>query len=154
MEGSGPVNASSVVQVRPAVSEDASALADLVGQLGYPTTEDEMRARLALLEARDHVQALVAVADGAPVGLLTLEIRLLLHRPGPIGRVASLVVAQGWRGRSVGRALMAAAEAACAEAGCVAVEVTSNVSREGAHAFYERLGYARTSVRFAKMLGA
>jgi GNAT superfamily N-acetyltransferase len=146
------VSVDSFVPVRPAVPEDAAALAGLVGELGYPTTLDEMRARLALVGARDHVQALVAVGDGRPVGLLTLEIRLLLDRPGPIGRVASLVVSESWRGRSVGRALMAAAEAACAEAGCVAVEVTSNVSREGAHAFYERLGYARTSVRFAKIL--
>ena len=32
------------------------------------------------------------------------------------------------------------------------VEVTSNARRERAHRFYERLGYERTSHRFAKAL--
>ena len=37
-------------------------------------------------------------------------------------------------------------------AGCGLVEVTSNAKRLRAHAFYERLGYERTSHRFAKQL--
>jgi GNAT superfamily N-acetyltransferase len=63
-----------------------------------------------------------------------------------------MVVAADRRGRNIGRTLVKAAEAVCAEAGCVAVEVTSNRARTGAHAFYERLGYAVTSLRFARTL--
>ena len=44
------------------------------------------------------------------------------------------------------------AEKRLAAKGCGLVEVTSNRKRLRAHAFYERLGYERTSYRFAKTL--
>jgi ribosomal protein S18 acetylase RimI-like enzyme len=52
----------------------------------------------------------------------------------------------------VGAALVADAEARLKAAGCGLVEVTSNVKLLRAHAFYERHGYERTSIRLAKQL--
>jgi ribosomal protein S18 acetylase RimI-like enzyme len=63
-----------------------------------------------------------------------------------------MVVAHGERRRGVGRALV---EAACAQLrakGCGLIEVTSNVDLSGAHGFYRRLGFERTSYRFSKEL--
>ncbi|HEY9227767.1 MAG TPA: GNAT family N-acetyltransferase, partial [Gemmatimonadaceae bacterium] len=56
------------------------------------------------------------------------------------------------RGQGVGRALVAAAEQSLVSAGCGLIEITSNDRRVDAHAFYEHLGYARTSIRLAKSL--
>jgi ribosomal protein S18 acetylase RimI-like enzyme len=61
-----------------------------------------------------------------------------------------LVVDEAMRGRGVGEKLVRAAERVIADAGCGLVEVTSNLARAKAHGFYERLGYARTSLRFAR----
>jgi len=58
------------------------------------------------------------------------------------------------RGRGVGRALVSAAEEVLAGEGCGLLEITSNVRRADAHAFYERLGYERTSFRFAKVVAS
>ena len=61
-----------------------------------------------------------------------------------------LIVAPACRGRGTGKALVKAAEARLEQLGCGIVEVTSNAVLTKAHLFYERLGYRRTSFRFAK----
>jgi GNAT superfamily N-acetyltransferase len=76
----------------------------------------------------------------------------VLHRPKPVGRISMLVVAKDRRGHGIGAELVAAAEAWLGKQGCGLIEVTSNTKRMRAHAFYERLGYARTSYRFARTL--
>jgi hypothetical protein len=48
--------------------------------------------------------------------------------------------------------LVEAAEVVFSGAGCGLLEVTSNDRLADAHAFYERLGFERTSVRLAKSL--
>jgi predicted GNAT family acetyltransferase len=54
-----------------------------------------------------------------------------------------LVVASGWRGRGVGRALVEQAIDLLREAGCGLCEVTSNRALIEAHAFYEKPGFGR-----------
>jgi hypothetical protein len=48
--------------------------------------------------------------------------------------------------------MMAEAERIFRAEGAGLVELTSNMRRVDAHRFYERLGYQRTSFRFAKEL--
>jgi ribosomal protein S18 acetylase RimI-like enzyme len=76
----------------------------------------------------------------------------VLHRPRPVGRISMFVVDERLRGRGIGAAMLAEAESRLAALGCGIVEVTSNMRRDRAHSFYERLGYERTSYRFAKTL--
>jgi GNAT superfamily N-acetyltransferase len=63
-----------------------------------------------------------------------------------------LIVDARCRSTGIGRALVNAAERMFAEAGCGMVEVTSNIRRTDAHAFYQHLGYELTSTRFMKTL--
>jgi GNAT superfamily N-acetyltransferase len=131
--------------IREAAPEDAPAIAALIAALGYDVNEADVRARLA------GAGALVADAGGV-IGVVTTSIMTVLHRPRPVGRISMLVVAQAARGGGIGAALVAEAERRLGAQGCGLVEVTSNARRERAHAFYERLGYERTSWRFAKTL--
>ncbi len=96
--------------------------------------------------------ALVAAAEGGPLGAMTLSHRLVLHRAARVGRVTALVVDEARRAKGVGRALMAEAENALREADCGLLELTSGVDRTAAHAFYEHLEYDRTSVRLSKVV--
>lgn len=140
-----------MVRVREAVAEDVPALAELLGQLGHPVAPAVLAERLRRFHTAGEL-ALVAARGGEVVGLVTVHVTPVLHRPTAVGRLTALVVAEGARGGGVGRALVAAAEERLAARGCALVEVTSNRRRTDAHAFYERLGYEVTSLRFWKRL--
>lgn len=137
----------SIREARPA---DAEALASLVTALGFPASAAEVRERLAALKK---ARELPLVAEqGELIGCLTWHVTPVLHRPRPVGRITMLFVSEGARRSGVGRALVEAAIERLARQGCGLVEVTSNVDLAPAHAFYRRLGFERTSYRFARRL--
>jgi PhnO protein len=134
--------------VRPATAGDCAALSRLIGQLGYEAGEGEVVARLTAMRGEGEA-VFVAEIDGRVVGCLSTSVMQVLHRPKPVGRISMMVVTEALRGQGIGTQLVRAAERALAEQGCGLVEVTSNLARTAAHRFYERLGYERTSLRFA-----
>lgn len=137
------------MEIRSARTSDALEIAALVDQLGYAASAEEVAARLGLIEASGQA-VLVAEIDGRVVGCLSTSTMTVLHRPAPVGRISMMVVEEGLRGRGIGAELVAAAERLLAAKGCQLVEVTSNLKRTDAHRFWERIGYERTSARFAK----
>ena len=60
------------------------------------------------------------------------------------GLLGSLVVEPAHRGAGAGRRLVAAAEDWARRAGLAALRVRSRTTRDGADAFYRRLGFRRT----------
>ncbi len=137
-------------RVREAQAHDVPTLARLIRALGYDVDDEGIAARLDDLAGEG--RAPLIVDTGQVLGCLTWGITPVLHRPRPVGRITMLVVAEDARGRGFGRLLIEAAEQRFREAGCGLVEVTSNLRRADAHAFYERLGYERTSYRFYRSL--
>jgi ribosomal protein S18 acetylase RimI-like enzyme len=136
--------------IRDARPKDAEALAALIVALGYEVTPAEVKMRVATLNKAGHH---ILLADrGGVIGVLTTATTQVLHRPRPVGRISMMVVAESERGKGIGAALVTEAEARLKADGCGLVEVTSNAKRLRAHAFYRRLGYERTSYRFAKQL--
>jgi GNAT superfamily N-acetyltransferase len=137
---------------REARLEDAGEIARLISQLEHPTTVDDVVAQWPLFTAAGNVALVAARADGTLAGVAVLHLTHTLHRRRPVGRITALVVDAPERGRGVGRALVEHAEARLREAGCGLLEITSHVRLLQAHAFYDHLGYERTSHRFAKEL--
>lgn len=139
--------------IRLAIPADVGAITSLLTQLGYPASEGEMAARLtAMTRIGPPDRVMVCEVDGTVAGVMTLHLTPELHRAKPIGRVTALVVHENARGRGVGAAMMAEAERILRADGAGLLEVTSNMRRTDAHRFYERLGYQKTSFRFAKEL--
>ncbi len=136
--------------IREARPADIGAMATLIAALGYEATGADVRRRLAAVRKAGG-QVLVADQSGV-LGVLTTSMTIVLHRSHPVGRISMLVVDEKGRGKGIGAALVAEAERRLAAKGCGLIEVTSNRRRRGAHAFYERLGYERTSYRFARPL--
>ena len=52
------------------------------------------------------------------------------------------------RGKGIGEAMMRWAIARCDMKGCGVIQLTSDRQREGAHRFYESLGFAATHTGF------
>jgi GNAT superfamily N-acetyltransferase len=136
--------------IRPARPDDAGALGALFGQLGYPASEQEVRARLEARGGPGNALSLVAELDGTVGGVIVFHLLEPLHVPGRWARVSSLVVCEALRGGGIGAALLAAAEALAWEAGCGHVELSSNEGRTRAHAFYARQGFEEVRKRFVK----
>jgi GNAT superfamily N-acetyltransferase len=126
--------------IRPATLADAAAIAALSGQLGYPSTEEEIRDRLRTLESGGSTEVLVAESDGRIDGWIAVRGDLSLET-GPFAEIAGLVVDESARGKGIGASLVEAAERWAKERGHTRIRVRSNVVREAAHRFYERLGY-------------
>ncbi|HXM58041.1 MAG TPA: GNAT family N-acetyltransferase [Candidatus Dormibacteraeota bacterium] len=127
-------------------------MAALLGELGYALPPPAAAARLA----RPGERVLVAVVDGRVAGLVALTVGWQLPHQGPMARITALVVGAWARGRGVGGALLARAEALAATEGCEGVELTSALmpERAAAHRLYEARGYERTSARFWRPLPA
>jgi GNAT superfamily N-acetyltransferase len=129
--------------IREASVLDAAALARLATQLGYPTTDAEARRRAAaILDLPEH-RVLVAEAVGEVVGWIHVATSVTLESD-PSGEIAGLVVDEAFRGSGIGARLIAEAEAWAASQGYGRMRVRSNVKRNRARRFYERVGYAVT----------
>ena len=140
--------------IRTATAADAQDIAQLSGQLGYPSTAEETIQRLRAVNRHSEHVVYVAEAGGRLVGWIHVFARPSLTTE-PSAEVAGLVVDEDCRGRGIGEALMRAAERWAIEQGYRMVTLRSNVKRLRAHAFYERLGYetVKTSKSFRKILG-
>ncbi|HEX2763276.1 MAG TPA: GNAT family N-acetyltransferase [Allosphingosinicella sp.] len=138
------------LRIREAKPRDAEAMSALLAELGFPAEPAELKRRLARL-VKAGEPPLVAEREGV-IGLLTWHVTPVLHRPNPVGRITTMVVAGDERRAGAGRALVEAAARRCAAKSCGLIEVTSNIDLGPAHAFYRSLGFERTSYRFVREL--
>jgi GNAT superfamily N-acetyltransferase len=125
--------------VRRCRSDDAPAIAVLMGQLGYPTGAAEVARRIERM-AESRV-VFVAESDEAIVGWVSAGAAETLV-DGLEACIEGLVVDEAVRGRGIGPGLLAAAEQWARERGCADLIVRSNVIRTRAHGFYDRHGFA------------
>ena len=142
------------ITIRAATLDDAPRLAPLSGQLGYGSTAEQVAARLApILSDPEHVVFVAEQNCGEIWGWADVFVMRTVGAD-PRAEVAGLVVDEGRRSQGIGALLMARTEKWARERGCAAVTLRSNVIRERAHIFYERLGYQviKTQKSFRKML--
>jgi GNAT superfamily N-acetyltransferase len=140
--------------VRQIAPEDAAAVAELSGQLGYDASVEAISGRIASLSAcADRQVAFVACLNGEVTGWIEAAITHDLQSE-PYALISGLVVREGKRGQGIGKQLCAEVEAWSRRQGITVLRVTSRVAREDAHRFYLREGFQRikTWAVFEKML--
>ncbi len=134
------------VTIRPATEADLDAVLGLYAQPGYDDGRKlpiaDARKMLARFKSYPDYTLYVAELDGAIVGTFAL---LVMDNFGHLGTpsavVEGVVVAPHMQSRGIGQIMMDFARDRSVEKGCYKVVLSSNVKRERAHAFYERLGY-------------
>ena len=139
-----------MVTIRQADTDDAGAVRDLLGQLGYTFTVEAVQDRLTLLAAAGTDPVLLAVVDGVTVGLIALHLATMLQVAEPVARVTALVVHDQSQGAGVGRLLVDAGDELARKKGCRILELTTAVARMDAHTFYRKLGFTNSSLRFSR----
>ena len=135
---------------------DASAVARLSDQLGYPIAQSVIAERLALLLHSPQNGFYIAEIAGQAAGWVHVYGVHLLESPAFFAEIGGLVVDAEARRRGIGRALMAQAEIWAREHGYAEVRLRSGLHRIDAHEFYKSIGYelAKTSHMFRKTLSS
>jgi ribosomal protein S18 acetylase RimI-like enzyme len=148
------------MNIRDSVPGDARAVGDLLIELGdhhfelqphnprYGVKSERWHeiARQAVTDPDGEV--LIAEGEGTVVGCSVLR-----YEDKPWGlacQVETLIVTAGWRGRGVGKALLAAGEVAAARRGALGMRVEVVVENDEAQAFYAARGYRPLALRLGK----
>lgn len=138
------------VVVRLAGTEDLPAIAalyakdELAAQKGDFSKAD-LQPALADIDADPNNHVFVAVDDRQVVGTFQLTfIRQLSYGGSWVAQVESVHVDASLRSHGIGTRMMQFAIERAKERRCYRVQLTSNVTRRRAHAFYARLGFQAT----------
>jgi|SRR5580658_1439728 GNAT superfamily N-acetyltransferase len=152
--GMKPVSIAFAGKIRLAQPSDHVRMAELAGQLSYPSTPEEIARRLQGIKRSAEAAVFVAeLASGEIAGWIAVFVYRTVEAD-PRAEVSGLVVDERFRSQRIGEHLLARAEHWARENGCRAIGLRSNVIRERAHAFYERHGYTqvKTQIAFRKQL--
>ena len=142
------------LNIRPASKKDIPQLADLMEQLGYPSTIDQMESRYTSIEEDSHYHTLVVELDGKVAGVAGLCKGPFYEYNGFYVRIVAFVVDSHYRSRGIGEKLLLETERWAKAQGAVAIGLNSGNRSErlAAHRFYAKMGYEPKSTGFSKSL--
>ena len=138
--------------IRSTQSEDVEALANLMAELGYSTSSEQMRRRFKAISDDASTGTLVAEREGKVLGMVGLRIERSYVSDDSYVQIRDFVVGSEHRGKGVGRTLLSAAEDWARRRGARDVMLTTHKRRTDAHRFYHSMGYEATGYRFYKAL--
>ena len=140
--------------IRHATLDDVPALADLITQLGYPSSIEQLTHRLAAIGEQPHYRTIVAEDKTGVVGLIGMSKNPSWEHDGVFIRVIALVVGQTARQQGVGQQLIGAAEQWATEIGATRLVLNcgNRPERAAAHQFYPKMGFLATTTGYNKKL--
>ena len=105
-----------------------------------------------VLDIYNATEQSVAETDGKVAGLVTVVKVLAIGHPGGYIKMNGLGVLPEYRRLGIGKMLMDRVEQLALQEGAPYIGLASGIRRTEAHAFYERLGFQKTSFWFRKNL--
>ncbi|PRX78908.1 putative N-acetyltransferase YhbS [Bacillus sp. V-88] len=144
------------MEIRKVTQSDVKELAILMNQLGYPTSLNEMKLRMAQIDSTPDYLTLVAEVKGKVAGMVGLTKGYYYEMDGCYVRIVALVVNSAFRNMGIGHELVSEAERWARHIGAKGIGLNSGNREERlkAHAFYRRRGYVAKSTGFAKNLNS
>ena len=140
--------------IRQAETGDISALTELMNELGYTTTMDEMKTRFENIQNHPDHKTFIALTDSKISGMVGVTKNFSYEQNGIYVRVLALVTHSRFRKRGIGKKLMEVAENWAKEIGAekVLLNCGNREERAIARLFYEKIGYQVKSSGFIKKL--
>ena len=139
------------VNIRPADLQDAADAAAVVMLLdayatdprggGEPLTAAVRERLVPGLQDHPTTRVWLAFDDTSPVGVCVAFTGFSTFRARPLLNIHDLAVLPGLRGRGIGHALLAAAEAAAISSGCCKLTLEVQEDNSPARGLYERFGF-------------
>ena len=142
------------IEIRAVQSTDYIDLVELMEELGYPTTLEELTRRFEVLEKHVDYQTIVAVKDNQVIGFAGSCKALTFEFTGFYVRILAFVVSSKQRKQGVGTMLLKACEEWAIQqgAGVITLNSGNREERQIAHAFYTGNGYVGKSTGFSKKI--
>ncbi|MCP5102906.1 MAG: GNAT family N-acetyltransferase [bacterium] len=122
---------------------DASAIARLSGQLGYPASARQSEKRLSVILGSNQHAVFVACAGDEVIGWVHVFLAIRVESDS-FAELGGFVVAKKHRRCGIGRRLLAAAEDWAVTHSVARLRVRSRSNRLDVRAFYENLGFSIT----------
>jgi len=140
--------------IRKAIQKDVSQLAILMGELGYPTTTDEMETRFSKISLNPLYNTQVAEKNGVIVGMIGMMLGFSYDKNEDYVRIVALVVDSEYRKLGIGKKLIEKAEEWAKGQGAnkMALNSGNRSERDDAHHFYIKQGFEGSATGFYKSL--
>jgi len=149
------------IRIDFATFADLEALADLLAELFalerdfQPDREKQLRGLRLILDNAQIGRLFVLRVDGEIAGMANALITVSTAEGVPVVLLEDVIVKAPWRGRGLGHRLLASVLDWAGEAGIPRVTLLADSDNAGALCFYERLGFAPSTMRvLRRTLGA
>ncbi|MGE4559579.1 MAG: N-acetyltransferase family protein [Desulfobulbus sp.] len=137
--------------IRPARQEDLEQLVELL-RLLFSIEEDfcadtsKQRRGLSLMLGNEHGRVLVAESEGRVQGMCTGQLVISTAEGGPSVLVEDMSVFPGYRGKGIGRALLAALIEWAKERGATRMQLLADKNNQPALEYYRHLLWQETAL--------
>ncbi|MCM3619792.1 GNAT family N-acetyltransferase [Sutcliffiella horikoshii] len=140
--------------IREATKQDIAGLAQLMGELGYPTDINEMEYRLSNILSNNAYQTYVYEENEKLLGMIGMILCYRFEKCESYIRVVAFVVNSELRGKGIGSMLLEEAEKWAKKQGAKMVTLNSGnrIERNDAHQYYIRRGFEGKATGFYKQL--
>jgi N-acetylglutamate synthase-like GNAT family acetyltransferase len=141
-----------MIQIRRYTSLDLEPITELMSDLGYSTSIQEMERRMLLIESNKGYFTFVATINNEVVGMMGIRQLLNYETSDVVTQISSLVVKANHQGKGIGSALLKYIEQWTRQSGSKILYLTSGINedRYKAHDFYKKYGFEMTGYRFVK----
>ncbi|KIA91940.1 hypothetical protein OC25_19385 [Pedobacter kyungheensis] len=129
-----------MVQIREISDKDAENVAELSTQLGYQSNIEQTRLRIGQINNSNENCAFVAVAENKIVGWIHGFYTLRIESD-PFVEIGGLIVDPDFRGRQIGKQLIANVKHWAKKQEVQKLKVRCNTKRTESHKFYETIGF-------------
>lgn len=140
--------------IRQYRADDLDAMCSLMADLGYPTEQDAMMARLERMQQDASYHTFMAEHDGEVVGMAGVRLSLAYEIDDIVVQISALVIKRQYQNRGFGKQIIHHVEQWAKQQGSTHIVLTSGIKaeRQQAHQFYKNAGFQITGYRFAKDL--